>query len=299
MMAQQSTMKPGRKRRSAISYAVWLALMALFSAMMFVPLLAMVLTAFKPLPEILEAASFFPRQWNPENFVTAMSMGDWLRYFMNSAAITVMSVAFAMLFNSIAGYAFARLNFAGRDVLFILLLLGLMMPPQVTLLPTFMIIKSFPLVGGNDLFGQGGTGFMNTYAGLVIPMVSGSFGVFLSKQYFMNFPAALDEAAEIDGCGKLRTFFLIYVPISKTLLATLGVLKAVQVWNDYLWPLVITNRDALRTVQLGLTIYRSEFGTDWNLMLAATTLVILPMAVLFLFAQKYFVAGIANTGIKG
>lgn len=291
--------KAGRRRRQAAVHIAWLIGMGLFSALLFVPLLTMVFTAFKPLPEILEAQSFLPRQWRPDNFAVAMSMGNWPLYFMNSATVTVLSVCFAMLFNSIAGYAFARLNFRGRDVLFLLLLLGLMMPPQVTLLPTFMIIKSFPLVGGNDLLGQGGTGFMNSYAGLVIPMVSGSFGVFLSKQYFMNFPTALDEAAEIDGCGKLRTFFLIYLPISKTLLATLGVLKAVQVWNDYLWPLVITNREALRTVQLGLTIYRNEQGTDWNLMLAATTLVILPMAVLFLFAQKYFVASIASTGIKG
>ena len=287
------------KIKKKTNHSLWIMSMALISAGLFFPLMMMILAAFKPLHEILTASSFFPHSWQPENFLNAMSSGDWPRYFLNSAIVTVTSVVFAILFNSIAGFAFARLFFPGRDALFILLLLGLMMPPQVTLLPTFMIIKNFPLAGGNNILGQGGFGFMNSYVGLILPMVSGSFGVFLSRQYFLNFPAALDEAAEIDGCGKFRTYFSIYLPVSKALLATLGILKTVQAWNDYIWPLVITNRAALRTVQLGLAMFRTEFGVEWNLLLAATTLVILPMALLFLMAQRFFIEGIVTTGIKG
>ena len=280
-------------------YILWLMSMGAVSLLLFFPLLIMMLTAFKSLEEVLSASTIIPSTWHFDNFSTAMRQGNWPRYFMNSAIVTTVSVFFAIIFNSIAGFAFSRLNFPGRDVLFMLMLLGLMMPPQVTLLPTFMIMANFPLAGGNDLFGQGGFGLMNSYMGLIIPMVSGTLGVFLSRQYFMSFPISLDEAAEIDGCGKFRTFLSIYLPVSKPLLATLGILKAVQAWNDYLWPLVMTNREPMRTVQLGLTMYRTEFGTEWNLMLAATTLVILPMAILFLSAQRYFVQGIVTTGVKG
>ena len=299
MSAYSAVVKAGSKKRKQLYWLLWIIGMSAVSAVLFTPLVAMLTTAFKSMEEIQTSMALFPRVWHPENFVDAMSAGDWPRYFMNTAIVTVSSVALAMLFNSIAGFAFARLNFPGKNIMFMSMLIGLMMPAQVTLLPTFMIIVNFPFAGGNDLFGQGGTGLMNTYAGLILPLISSSFGVFLSRQYFMNFPTSLDEAAEIDGCNKFQTYFKIYLPISKPLLATLGVLRAVNSWNDYIWPLVVTNRVSMRTVQLGLTKYSTEFGTDWNLLMAATTLVVLPMVLLFLFAQKYFVEGIANAGIKG
>lgn len=146
--------------------------------------------------------------------------------------------------------------------------------------------------------GAGGTGLINTYAGLVIPLVSGSYGVFLCKQFYENFPRSLDEAAEIDGANKWRTYFTIYLPNSKAILATLGLLKAVSVWNDYMWPLIMTNSENMRTVQLALTMFKTESGVQWNQMMAAAVLAALPMFVLFLCAQKYFIQGIVTSGLK-
>lgn len=146
--------------------------------------------------------------------------------------------------------------------------------------------------------GQGGTGLINTFAGLIIPLVSGSYGIFLCKQFYENFPKSLDEAAEIDGAGKWKTFFLIYLPNSKAILATLALMKGVAVWNDYLWPLVMTNSESHKTVQLALTMFKTETTIQWNQMMAIAVLIVLPMILLFLFAQKYFVQGIVTSGLK-
>jgi multiple sugar transport system permease protein len=133
---------------------------------------------------------------------------------------------------------------------------------------------------------------------LIFPFVAGSFGIFLCRQFFLTFPRALDEAAQIDGASTLRVFYQIYLPISKPVLATLGIFKTTATWNDYMWPLIMTNSEQMRTVQLGLTMFRGETSVEWNLLMAATTLVVLPLMLLFLFAQKYFVQGIVTTGLK-
>ena len=179
-----------------------------------------------------------------------------------------------------------------------MLLVGLMMPPQVTMLPTFLIMAKFPFAGGNNFMGFGGSGLMNTMPGIIIPLVSGSFGIFLCKQFYENFPRSLDEAAMIDGASKWRTYFSIYIPNSKVILATLALLKGSAVWNDYLWPLVMTNSEGMRTVQLALTMFRDETTVRWGPMMAAATLISVPMIILFLCAQKYFVQGVVSTGLK-
>lgn len=227
-----------------------------------------------------------------------MTTGEWGIYFKNSLIITITSIVFSLLFNSVAGYAFARLQFKGSKALFTLLLVGLMMPPQVTMLPTFLIMAKFPLVGGNNILGYGGAGMMNTLPGVIIPLVSGSFGIFLCKQFYENFPRSLDEAAMIDGASKWKTYFSIYLPNSKVILATLALLKGSSVWNDYLWPLVMTNSESMRTVQLALSMFKDESTVRWGPMMAAATVISLPMIVLFLCAQKYFVQGVVSTGLK-
>ena len=231
-------------------------------------------------------------------FGEGYDMPTYVWAWVLAAIVCLTAVVLSLLFNSIAGYAFARLRFRGARVMFLLLMVGLMMPPQVTMLPTFLIMAKFPLAGGNNLLGAGGTGLINTYAGLVIPLVSGSYGVFLCKQFYENFPRSLDEAAEIDGANKWRTYFTIYLPNSKAILATLGLLKAVSVWNDYMWPLIMTNSENMRTVQLALTMFKTDSGIMWNQMMAGSVLVALPMFVLFLCAQKYFIQGIVTSGLK-
>lgn len=278
---------------------VWLIGMAVVSFIMIFPIVMMISTSFKTTGEINSPVfHFLPESFNFDNYREALSTGNWGVYFRNSFIITIVSIVFSLLFNSIAGYAFARLHFRGSKALFTLLLVGLMMPPQVTMLPTFLIMAKFPFAGGNNFMGFGGSGLMNTMPGIIIPLVSGSFGIFLCKQFYENFPRSLDEAAMIDGASKWRTYFSIYIPNSKVILATLALLKGSAVWNDYLWPLVMTNSEGMRTVQLALTMFRDETTVRWGPMMAAATLISVPMIVLFLCAQKYFVQGVVSTGLK-
>ena len=281
------------------NHVIWIMAMSIASLVMLIPIIMMFMTSFKTMAEIQSPVfHLLPERFSLDNYRDAMSTGEWTVYFKNSLVITLTAVVLSLLFNSIAGYAFARLRFRGARVMFLLLMVGLMMPPQVNMLPTFLIMAKFPLAGGNNLLGAGGTGLINTYAGLVIPLVSGSYGVFLCKQFYENFPRSLDEAAEIDGANKWRTYFTIYLPNSKAILATLGLLKAVSVWNDYMWPLIMTNSENMRTVQLALTMFKTDSGIMWNQMMAGSVLVALPMFVLSFCAQKYFIQGIVTSGLK-
>ena len=286
-------------KKKKTNHILWAVGMSIASLIMLIPIIMMFMTSFKTMAEIQSPVfHLFPEHFSLDNYKDAMHNGNWLVYFKNSIVITLTAVALSLLFNSIAGYAFARLKFKGAKIMFLFLMVGLMMPPQVTMLPTFLIMARFPLAGGNNLFGAGGTGLINTYAGLVIPLVSGSYGVFLCKQFYENFPRSLDEAAEIDGANKWKTFFTIYRPNSKAILATLGLLKAVAVWNDYMWPLIMTNSENMRTIQLALSMFKTDSGIMWNQMMAGSVLVALPMFILFLCAQKYFIQGIVTSGLK-
>lgn len=275
------------------------ALIIAISLVMLIPFLLMVVTSLKTMGEIQSPTfSFIPKEWRFDNYTAAMSKGNWAQYFFNSFLVTFITVGASLILNSMAGYAFARLRFPGRNLLFFSVLVGIMVPSQVTLIPTFLIMKQFPLAGGNNLLGHGGIGFINSYTGLILPFVAGSFGIFLCRQFFLSFPRALDEAAQIDGASKFRVFFQMYLPLSKPVIATLAIFKTTSTWNDYMWPLIMTNTPKMRTVQLGLTIFRGENAVEWNLLMAATTLVVLPLVLLFLFAQRYFVQGIVTTGLK-
>lgn len=275
-------------------------ILTLISLVMVIPFVLTIFTSLKPMSEIQSAGfTILPQSWQFSNYTEAMQRGSWLRYFFNSMFVTACTVAFAVLFNTLAGYAFARLDFKGKTPLFFFMLIGIMVPAQVTLIPTFFMMKSFPLAGGNNLLGMGGTGLLDTRMGLIVPYIAGSFGVFLCRQFYINFPKSLDEAAEIDGAGRWLTFFRIYVPLSKPIIATLVITKSVSIWNDYLWPMVLINTDANKTVQLGLTMFRNESVVQWNYLLAATVLVILPLIVVFILFQKYYVGGIIASGLKG
>jgi multiple sugar transport system permease protein len=274
--------------------------MAILSLLVMVPFIVMLSTSFKNLGEVFASSlSLIPHKWMFSNYSAAMHTGNWARYFYNSFLITGLAVVISLLINSIAGFAFARLEFTGRDTLFFITLIGLMVPQQVTMIPVFLILRHIPFAGGNDIWGAGGLGWIDSYMGMIMPYVAGSFGVFLFRQFYMNFPKSLDDAARIDGLNNFKTYLYIYLPLSKPVLATLIVLKTTSVWNEYTWPLIITASDKMKTVQLALTLFRDETNVQWNLMMAATTLIVLPLVAIFLGLQKYFVQGIVTTGIKG
>jgi multiple sugar transport system permease protein len=272
---------------------------SVLSLLVLFPFIIMLLTSLKTMAEI-QSPEFhlLPKTPRFDNYVEAMMTGAWVLFLRNSLFVTTVTVVCAVLFNSSAGYAFARLSFPGRDAIFFILLMGIMVPPQTSMVPAFLILRKLPLAGGNDILGRGGTGLINTFGGLIIPFVSGSIGIFLCRQFYINFPGSLDDAAEIDGASRLQTYTRVYVPLSKPIIATLAITKATATWNDYIWPLLITNDQDHLTVQLALTIFRSEYSVQWNLLMAATAVVVLPLIVLFFLFQRYFVQGIVTTGFK-
>lgn len=288
------------KQNKVVSTIVF-ALCIMISLIVLLPLFLMILTSLKSTGEInAEAFVFIPKKLLFSNYVDAMRKGNWFIYFKNTVIVTAITVIISLIINSLAGYAFARIPFKGRDILFFIAMIGMMIPGQVTMIPVFTQLKTFPLAGGNNIFGAGGTGLINTYAGLILPYIAGAFGVFLCRQYYMGIPQALDEAAKIDGCSRMKAYIYIFLPNSKSILATLAVLKASQTWNDYIWPLIMISNDSKRTVQVALVnTFVTEVSTNWNLLMAGTTIVMLPLVILFLFTQKYFVEGVVSSGIKG
>ena len=289
------------KRSKALRKYLALVFTVLLLLVVLTPFFLMVLTSLKTLPEILsQQFTLLPESPKFGNYLEAMQRGDWPRYLFNSALVTVVTVVISLIINSLAGYGFARIPFCGRELLFFFALIGMMVPSQVTMIPVFIILKNFPLAGGNSLLGAGGTGLINTYAGLILPYIAGPFGVFLCRQFYMNFPTSMDDAAKIDGCGRLTAYARIYLPLSKPILGTLAVLKASQTWNDYMWPLIMINKESMMTAQVAVVAkFATEVSIQWHLLMAATAVIILPLLILFLFTQKYFVEGVVTTGIKG
>lgn len=287
------------KRSRQVSTAVIFVLLLLLALIALVPILFVVLTAFKTDPEIsLTGFRWLPSSLNLDSFKMAFEMGDWGRYFLNSLFITLVTVVGSLIFNSLAGYAFARLKFRGQGVLFVLLLVGMMVPPQSIIIPQYVMMRSVPFAGGNNWLGQNGTGLLDTYASLIVPFLAGSYGIFLCRQFYSSFPTALDDAAKIDGCAPFRTYVSIYLPLSKQVLSTLVILKSVSTWNDFFYPLIMTQSEKMKTVQLALQMFRGSTTTHYNWLMAATLMTSLPMIVVFLCAQKYFVQGIVSSGMK-
>ena len=270
------------------------------SLTMIAPLLVMVFTSLKGNSELANmSATLLPKEWAFGNYAQAMGSGNWGQYFKNSIIVTVVTVAGSLLFNTMSGYAFARLSFRGRDALFIVLLLGLMVPPQVTVLTQFIILKSVPLFGGNDIFGQGGIGWLDSYFALIVPELSGAIGIFLARQYYLSFPKEMDEAARVDGSGAFGSFIRIYLPLSGPIIATLVILKTVYMWNDFFHPLIYTSSESMRTVQLGLQMFHGQYDIKLNLLMAASVVVSLPLVAAFFMFQRYFIESLVSTSVKG
>jgi len=280
----------------------WLSLLFILLLCLIIgfPLLMTVSVSLQTMSEIYSPSPvLIPESLQFVNYSNAMQSGNWAQYFLNSTIVTVITVLISLVINSMSGFVFARIPFRGKNALFLLILVGMMIPPQVTLIPVFKLLRSVPLTGGNDLAGKGGAGLLNTYAGLILPYIAGSFGVFLCRQFYLGFPGELDDAARIDGCGRLGQFLRIYIPLSGPVLASLGMLKFTGTWNEYTWPLVMTSGDKMKTVQIALGTFRSEGEVLWNQLIAATLLVGIPIYLLFFFAQKWFVSGLLAGSVKG
>jgi multiple sugar transport system permease protein len=240
-----------------------------------------------------------PRVLRFQNYADALIEYDFIRYFGNSLIVAVMATAFVMLFDSMAGYAFAQLRFRGIDIIYLGIAITIMIPMQITMIPLFVILKNLPLAGGNDMFGSGGHGLVDTYAGLILPWMATTFGTMLMREYFRMLPKDLLDAARVDGLGEFQIFWKVYLPLARPALTSVAVLTFTEVWNTFLWPLIITNSASMRTVQVGLAAVKGQYFTDWHLLMAANVVTCLPVLLVYFIGQKHFVGGLAMGGIKG
>lgn len=261
-------------------------LLSLFSLFMLAPLFWALLTALKPESAVFnDPFGLSVSTWSLKSFGDVFQTTPFHIYMFNTAKITAFSVLGVVITSALAGYAFAKLKFPGRDFLFMLLLATMMIPRQVTLVPTFMIMREF--------------GLIDDHLSLILPGIVSVFGMFLLKQFFITVPNDYEESAKLDGCGVFRRFFLIVLPFAKGTIATLVLLQVMAVWNDFLYPMVFLNSELNRTLTLGLAILRGDLDTRWNLLMAAVAVSNLPILVAFLVTQRFVIKGIAMTGLKG
>ena len=218
---------------------------------------------------------------NYKNVWTELPFGKWL---FNSVLVTSIQTVANVFFSALAGFAFARLEFKGRQFLFALLLSSLMIPGIILLVPKFIILNEFHLI--------------NSYPGLIIPGLVGVTNIFLMKQFFETIPKDLEQAALIDGCSYFRIFWQIFLPISKPALAAVAIYTFQGSWNEFLWPVIVTYTENMYTLPLGMASLRNELLTDWPLLMAGTILISLPTLAIFIIFQRYFVQGVASSGLK-
>ena len=276
-----------KRNIAKLDEAVLLLFLAIFALFVVFPYIWMVLTSFKPIQEIFTPSMrLFPREWKPENYAEVLRTGSFSRYVFNSVIVTVFGVLLEVSVSFLGAYAFARLDFFGKDIAFFLIMGTLMIPPQVLMLPSYLII--------NDL------GWLNSYAGLIIPRAGGAFGIFLLRQFMLTVPSELDDAAQIDGASLMRRLFSLYLPLCLPSIITLAVFSMIGFWNDYYWPLVITTKDEMRTLALGIGHFKSLEGMgQWQLLMAAATMATIPMIIVYLLTRKTLIKNITSGAIKG
>jgi multiple sugar transport system permease protein len=262
-------------------------LFLLFGAVFMVtPFIWSITTSLKPLESVFNTPPFqisFPLNFNA--YITILGKINFGLFTMNTFKIAAIITVGQLITCSMAGYAFARIKFPGRDFLFVLFLITMMVPATVTMIPNFILMSKF--------------GWVNTHTGLIIPALASAFGTFLMRQFFLSFPSDLEDAAKLDGCNPFAFYWRILLPNSKPIMATLGVMTFQWVWNDFQWPLIMINTESKRTLQVGLSYLLNENYIDWPVLMAGSVITILPVIILFFFAQKNFVESIKLSGLKG
>lgn len=291
------------KKNRKISYItgkIVIYLLLLFFAMIFtLPFYWSLLTSFRPNEDIFsEGIHLLMTSFTSEHYKKAFEVIPFLQYSLNTLLITVLIIATNLVFCSLAGYAFAKLSFIGRKVVYRLMLISVMVPGTVLMIPQFLILARFPLVGGNNILGQGGHGFSGNFLGVVLPTAISVFNILFMRSFYISMPDELGEAARIDGAGEMKTFFKVYAPLSKPALATLSVFCFQAGWNSFMWPNIILRSGDFKVLSQGLQSFAFNNNVDYGPMMAATVCAMLPVIIVFMFAQKYFIEGIAFSGTK-
>ena len=250
------------------------------------PFAWMFLTSFKSLGEtLLFPPTIIPKEWHPENYIIAWQSGPFLRYLLNSVIVTVSIIVLQCLTIIPAAYAFARYEFKGKNFLFFIVMLTMMIPAQLIFLPLFLMMSKMSLI--------------NTYLSLILPFASSAFGIFLLRQRFMQIPDELIEAAKLDNASDVTILYKIMLPQAKSTLVTFILFSFISNWNDYFWPLVMTTKDTVRTLPLGVSMLKSTMdGISWNVLMAGNMILVVPIILIFLLAQKRIIDAFVYTGIK-
>lgn len=251
------------------------------------PVYWMIIGAFKPAAEIYRVPpTWLPAEPTVFNFGKAWNSAPFGRYYINTIITTLFGSGFEILFAVTSAYAFVFLRFPKKEWIFLILLATLMVPGQVTILPNYLTIARL--------------GWINTYQGIIVPGASVAYGTFLLRQYYRTLPLDILDAAKVDGAGHLRTLWSVVLPLAQPAIVSFGLLSVVAKWNDFLWPLIVTNTKQMRVLPIGIYWLRVEEGTiDWGVIMAGTLFVVIPVVVVFLYAQRYIVDGIAAGAVKG
>lgn len=273
--------------KKLFTYTILILLAFIFLA----PFIWMIVSSFKPQAAIFE--STMPLQWaafwvgDPtlEHYSRVFNTVPFARYLLNTLMIAVAVTAGHLLIASLAAFAFARLQFPGRDALFVVVLSTMIIPGEVTFMPLFMVIKNL--------------GWIDNYAALIVPPLFGAFGIFLLRQFYRDIPRDLEDAARIDGCTVPGIYRHIILPLGKAALITLGLLVFIGEWGSFLWPLVVMNTPAKQVIQVGIAGFTSTYGIYWGRIMAASAMASIPIIILFVALQRYYVRGIVMSGIKG
>lgn len=255
------------------------------AAIMIMPFVWMLSSSLKTNLEIFR----FPPNWIPEkfiwqNYLEAFRQVPMAKYYWNSIVVSTLTTVGQVSTAILAAYVFARLWFPYKDIIFMVILATMMIPEQVKMIPSFLVVRSF--------------GWIDSYAGIIVPSLVHPFGIFMLRQFFLTIPKDLEDAARMDGCSRLGILFRVILPLSKAPVSALSVFVFLWQWNSFLWPLIILNSQEKYTLQIGLAMLRDEMGSNWPVIMAATSLATLPLLVLFLIAQRQFIRGITMTGLK-
>ena len=282
----------------AVTYAILIA----WAAIAIAPLFFTLVFSLKPIKNAYDPPLFFPQPFTLDNYKTVISSFKLFpKWVINSLTISLIATLIRVFFCAMGGYAFARLNFPFKNALFIILLISMMIPGQATLIPNFLVVG--PGIWKDlTIFGMKiptGFGLLDNKLGVILPGIATAFGVFMMTQFYKSIPKEIEEAAQIDGLGRLGIFFRIVLPISKTQLLTLALLTFQGVWNDFLWPMIILRTPENFTLPIGLQWFKGEYYTLYSVVLAGSLFNTIPILVLFFVFQRYFTRGIATTGLKG
>ena len=283
-MEEKGRQHQRKKKTVRIFLYLFLVVAAIISLF---PLYWMLLTSLTPMDEIfIFPPKFWPSRIAWENYATAWNSTAMGRYYLNSIVVTFFTTGAHVVFACITAYAFVCIRFPGREAVFMIFLGTMMIPSVVNLIPSFILLKWL--------------GWINTFEGLIVAHMVSVFGIFLLRQFFMGIPKDYEDAAKIDGCGRLGILWRMYIPLAKPAIAALTIFSFYHVWNEFFWPLVITSTDDMRTLQIGLRYYLdAEGGSGWELVMAAGTMVVAPVLLAFFLLQRQFVRGITMTGLKG